>query len=180
MIPMAALVAVMMMVGIGTINWRSLHPRTLKFMPLSETAVMLLTMGGTLATRNLAVGVVLGVLAAMISFARRVAHVVTIKKVAELDTTNDGTIDTRTYRVYGQLFWASSNDLVYQFDYNDTADHIIIDMSHAGVWDASTVATLDAIRSKYEERGKKVSITGLQGPSQMRLHALSGKLDFVQ
>ena len=177
LIPMAALVAIMVMVSVGTIDWHSLHPRTLKFMPLSETAVMAVTVIATLATNNLAIGVVLGVLTAMIMFARRVAHLVRIEMVEELDVDRDGTIDIRTYRVHGQLFWASSNDLVYQFNYNDEADHIIIDLTAAEIWDASTVATLDSITQKFQDRGKTVEIIGLDGPSRERLRKLSGKLN---
>ena len=176
MIPMAALVAIMIMVSVGTIDWHSVHPRTLKFMPLSETVVMLVTVIATLATSNLAVGVVLGVLTAMITFARRVAHLAFVEQVAAEDTTDDGLIDTRTYRIHGQLFWASSNDLVYAFDYTDPAEHIILDLSAAEVWDASTVATLDSITHKFEEKGKTVTIVGLDGPSKDRLDHLSGKL----
>ncbi len=175
-IPMAALVAIMVMVSVGTINWHSVHPRTLRFMPLSETLTMAVTIVATLLTHNLAIGVVLGVLTAMVMFARRVAHLVSVEKVAELDTNADGVIDTRTYKVKGQLFWASSNDLVYSFDYTDEAENIIIDMSAAEVWDASTVATLDSIQHKFQERGKHVDIIGLDGPSQQRLAALSGNL----
>ena len=177
MIPMAALVAIMIMVSVGTFDWRSIHPRTLKFMPLSETVVMLVTVAATLATSNLAIGVVLGVLTAMITFARRVAHLATVEQVSAEDTTNDGLVDTRTYRIHGQLFWASSNDLVYAFDYTDPAEHIILDLSGAEVWDASTVATLDSITSKFESKGKSVTIVGLAGPSKDRLDRLSGKLD---
>ncbi|MCS5478555.1 SulP family inorganic anion transporter [Corynebacterium sp. YIM 101645] len=176
LIPMAALVAIMVLVSLGTIDWHSLKPRTLRLMPLSETAVMLVTVAGTLATNNLAVGVILGVLTAMIMFARRVAHMVRIEKVSELDVDDDGQIDIRTYRVTGQLFWASSNDLVYQFDYNDTASHIVIDLSGAEVWDASTVATLDAVQQKFQARGKIVDIIGLDGQSKYRVDKLSGKL----
>ena len=176
MIPMAALVAIMIMVSVGTIDWHSIRPRTLKLMPVSETVVMLVTVVATLATSNLAIGVVLGVLTAMIMFARRVAHLAWVEKVAELDTDGDGRIDTRTYRIHGQLFWASSNDLVYAFDYADDADHIIIDLSHAEIWDASTVATLDSITQKFHNRGKTVTITGLDGPSKARLDRLTGQL----
>ena len=176
MIPMAALVAIMIMVSVGTIDWHSIRPRTLKLMPVSETVVMLVTVVATLATSNLAIGVVLGVLTAMIMFARRVAHLAWVEKVAELDTDGDGHIDTRTYRIHGQLFWASSNDLVYAFDYTDDADHIIIDLSHAEIWDASTVATLDSISQKFHNRGKTVEITGLDGPSKARLDRLTGQL----
>ncbi|WP_245974916.1 SulP family inorganic anion transporter [Corynebacterium alimapuense] len=176
LIPMAALVAIMVVVSINTIDWHSVSPRTLKLMPLSETLVMVATVAGTLYTHNLAIGVGLGVLTAIVMFARRVAHLVNVEMVEELDTNLDGQIDTRTYRVNGQLFWASSNDLVYSFDYQDDADNIVIDLTGAEIWDASTVATLDAITQKFQDRGKTVSIIGLDGPSQDRLDRLSGRL----
>lgn len=175
-IPMAALVAIMIMVSVGTIDWHSLDPRHLRLMPLSETLVMGVTIVGTLATNNLAVGVILGVVTASVMFARRVAHLVHIEMVDELDVDADGTVDIRTYQVRGQLFWASSNDLVYQFDYTDSADHIIIDMTHAEIWDVSTVATLDSITRKFAERGKTTEIRGLTGPSKERLDKLTGQL----
>ena len=119
---------------------------------------------------------VLGVLTAMVMFTRRVAHLVHVEKVAEFDTNHDGTIDTRTYRVHGQLFFASSNDLVYSFDYTDPAEHIVIDLTDAEVWDASTVATFDSITTKFRARGKDVTIIGLDGVSQERLDRFSGRL----
>lgn len=176
LIPMAALVAIMVVVSLGTIDWHSVHPRTLRLMPLSETLVMVVTVAGTLITHNLAIGVGLGVLTAMVMFARRVAHVVDVVKVKELDVDEDGQVDIRTYQVRGQLFWASSNDLVYRFDYTDDAGHIVIDLSEAEIWDASTVATLDAIQQKFQARGKIVDIIGLDGQSKYRLDRLSGKL----
>jgi SulP family sulfate permease len=114
LIPMAALAAVMIMVAIGTMDWHSIHPKTLRRMPLSETAVMVSTVVVTIATHNLAYGVIVGVLTAMVLFARRVAHLTTVTKIA--DTDRDVRPDSRTYRVSGQLFFASSNDQVYQFD----------------------------------------------------------------
>ena len=175
LIPMAALVAVMIMVSVGTMDWHSVHPRTLRLMPLSETLVMAVTVLATIGTHNLAVGVVLGVLTAMVMFARRVAHMTTIEKVAELDTVDDGSVDTRVYRVKGELFWASSNDLVYQFDYSGDPENVVIDLTEADVWDASTVATLDAIQHKYAAKGKTVTIEGLDGASRERLDRLSGR-----
>ncbi|WIM67781.1 SulP family inorganic anion transporter [Corynebacterium breve] len=164
-IPMAALVAIMIMVSVGTIDWHSLHPRTLKLMPRSETSTMIVTVIATLATSNLAVGVILGVVTASLFFARRVAHLVRVDKV-----------EPNTYQVHGQLFFASSNDLVYQFDYNDEADHIIIDLTAAEIWDASTVATLDSITQKFQDKGKTVEIVGIDGPSRYRLERLTGQL----
>lgn len=164
-IPMAALVAVMIIVAATTVDWHSVRPRTLKLMPLSETLVMLVTVVGTLATHNLAVGVVLGVVAASIGFARRVAHLVEVEHVGDAE-----------YAVRGQLFFASSNDLVYAFDYTLDAQRVVIDMSKAEVWDASTVATLDAVQKKYAERGIEVEFRGLEGVSAQRLDRLSGRL----
>ena len=144
-------------------------------MPLSETIVMLVTVVATLFTGNLAIGVVLGVITAMIMFARRVSHVVTVEKLPAPGEA-DEPVAVRTYQVRGQLFWASSNDLVYQFDYRDNAGKILIDLTQAEVWDASTVATLDAIIQKFADKGKEVEIIGLDGSSQARLDRLSGKL----
>ena len=176
LIPMAALVAVMIMVSVATFDWHSIRPSTLRLMPWSETAVMLVTVIATVATHNLAIGVILGVITAMILFARRVAHLVHIEKVWETDVNSDGTIDVRRYAVKGQLFWASSNDLVYQFDYAGDPQTVIIDLTAADIWDASTVAALDAVQTKYTARGKETRIIGLDGASLERLERLSGKL----
>ncbi|QRY48217.1 SulP family inorganic anion transporter [Mycolicibacterium boenickei] len=168
-IPMAALVAVMIVVSFATFDWHSVAPKTLKMLPRSETLVMLVTVIATVTTGNLAVGVSLGVLTAMVAFARRVAHFTSVS----VESGPDG---TRIYRVRGDLFFVSSNDLVHQFDYADDPDDVVIDMSGVSVWDASSVASLDAIRLKYSSRGKTVSFTGLDGASLDRLNRLSGRL----
>lgn len=168
-IPMAALVAVMIVVSFATFNWHSVTPKTLKMLPRSETLVMVVTVIATVATGNLAIGVSLGVLTAMVAFARRVAHFTSVS----VESGPDG---TRTYRVRGDLFFVSSNDLVHQFDYAGDPDEVVIDMSGVSVWDASSVASLDAIRLKYSSRGKTVSFTGLDGASLDRLNRLSGRL----
>lgn len=171
MIPMAALVAVMVVVAVMSFDWRSVSPKTLRLMPISESAVMIITVAATLLTHNLAIGVAVGVLSAMVMFARRVARVVDIEKVPA-----DGNPRSVTYRVDGQLFFASSNDLVYAFDYTEDVDSVLIDLSTARIWDASTVAALDSIIQKFGDRGVSVEIIGLDGPSQERLDKLSGKL----
>ncbi|KHJ71943.1 SulP family inorganic anion transporter [Rhodococcus sp. Chr-9] len=176
LIPMAALVAVMIMVSVATLDWHSIHPRTLRLMPRSETLVMVVTVIATVVTHNLAIGVILGVVTAMILFARRVAHLTSVEKVADTDTDRDGRIDTRVYKVRGELFFASSNLLIYQFDYVGDPQNIVIDLTGADIWDASTVATLDAIRHKYAAKGKTVEIVGLDGASLDRLDRLSGRL----
>src|SRR5699024_10204368 len=131
------------------LDWHSIHPQTLRRMPKSETAVMLATVAVTVATHNLAYGVIVGVVVAMVLIARRVAH---FTSVTRLDASDDD--GQRVYAVRGELFFASSNDLVYQFDYAGAPDDVVIDMTNAHVWDASTVATLDAIRHKYATKGK--------------------------
>ncbi|WP_051473145.1 SulP family inorganic anion transporter [Saccharomonospora piscinae] len=170
LIPMAALVAVMVMVAVATFDWHSVHPATLRRMPVSETVVMLSTVGVTVATHNLAIGVGVGVLVAMVAFARRVAHLVTVDGVLDPDGT------TKIYRVTGQLFFASSNDLVFQFDYAHDPATVVIDLSDAHIWDASTVAALDAITTRYEARGTEVTITGMNTDSHQRHTALAGTL----
>jgi sulfate permease, SulP family len=163
-IPMAALVAVMIMVAVSTFDWHSV--RTLRVMPWSETAVMVATVAVTVVTSNLAYGVGVGVLVAMVAFARRVAHVV------EVTAERDG--DTTTYRVSGQLFFASSNDLVFAFDYTDAASTVVIDLTDAHVWDASTVAALESVRTKFARRGAAVRIIGMDAGSAARHAALAG------
>ncbi|WP_041325515.1 SulP family inorganic anion transporter [Mycobacterium marinum] len=173
LIPMAALVAVMIMVSVGTMDWHSIAPATLRRMPRSETLVMLATVVVTVATHNLAYGVVAGVLTAMVLFARRVAHFMTVERIVESDTGSAA--ETVVYRVSGELFFASSNDLVYQFNYVDDPDNVVIDMSQSHIWDASTVAALDAIITKYHAKGRCVEIIGLNQDSAERHGRLSGQ-----
>ncbi len=172
-IPMAALVAVMIMVSVGTFDWHSVQPSTLRRMPKSETLVMVATVAVTVGTHNLAIGVVVGVLVAMTLFARRVAHLTDTHR--ELVESPDGTV-TAVYTVTGALFFASSNDLYTQFDYAGDPDRVVIDLSGSHIWDASTVASLDAITTKYERKGKTVEIVGLNAASAERHGRLTGEL----
>ncbi|MFD5786765.1 SulP family inorganic anion transporter [Streptomyces sp. NPDC127037] len=165
-IPMAALVAVMVMVSFATFDWHSIAPKTLKRMPAGEIAVMVITVICVVATDNLAIGVVVGSITAMVIFAKRVAHLANVTAVTDPDGS------TVVYSVTGELFFASSNDLVGQFNYAGDPDKVVIDLSAAHVWDASSVAALDAIETKYSQRGKTVEIIGLNNPSA----ALHGKL----
>jgi SulP family sulfate permease len=173
LIPMAALVAVMIMVSVKTFDWHSVRPATLRRMPRSETGVMLATVAVTVASRNLAIGVVVGVLVAMTLFARRVAHLTDTHR--ELVEGADGGVSA-VYRVTGELFFASSNDLYTQFEYADDPDEIVIDLSDSHIWDASTVAALDAITRKYETKNKSVRIVGLNASSADRHQRLTGQL----
>ncbi|WP_436701782.1 SulP family inorganic anion transporter [Nocardioides sp. BYT-33-1] len=170
LIPMAALVAVMVMVSVGTFDWHSL--RMLRRMPRSETTVMVTTVVVTVATHNLAIGVVVGVLVAMVLFARRVAHLANVER--ELVVADGSAV--AHYRVTGELFFASSNDLYAQFAYAGDPDRVVIDLSASHVWDASTVAALDAVTTKYERRGTTVEIQGLNEPSAAFHDRLTGRL----
>nr|WP_232848100.1 SulP family inorganic anion transporter [Occultella kanbiaonis] len=169
--PMAALVAVMIMVSVGTFDWHSIRPSTLRRLPRSEVAVMAATVVVTVATSNLAYGVLVGVLIAMVLFARRVAHFTSVTRLDASDADGE-----RVYAVEGELFFASSNDLVYQFDYAGDPSRVVIDMTKAHIWDASTVATLDAITTRYQAKGKQVRIVGLNPDSAARHDRLSGNL----
>jgi SulP family sulfate permease len=166
-IPMAALVAVMIFVSIATFDWHSL--RTLPAMPLSETTVMLSTVAVVLVTHNLAIGVGVGVLVACVLFARRVAHLVEVTA----STDDEG---RRVYAVHGAMFFASSNDLVHQFDYAGDPARVLIDLSDAQIWDASTVAALDAVAYRYRTRGKTAAVVGLDPQSLTRYERHTGQL----
>jgi sulfate permease, SulP family len=169
-IPMVALAAVMMIVAIKTVNWHSVSPATLKRMPVPETLVMIVTVAITVATGNLAVGVAAGVVVAMILFARRVAHVIRAERTLSAD---GGSV---RYAVHGPLFFGSSNDLVERFSYGADPKAVAIDLTHSQIWDASSVAALDSIETRYRALGATVSFTGLD-PRSSAFHArLSGQL----
>jgi SulP family sulfate permease len=169
-IPMAALVAVMIFVAFTTLDRHSLRPRTLRAMPRGETLVMVSTVAVVIPTHNLAYGVVAGTVVATLLFARRVAHMVYVRKVVDPDGTSV------IYAVHGELFFASSEDLVTQFDYAGDPADVVVDMSEAHVWDASSVAALDAITAKYAARGKTARITGLNPASADFRSRLAGRL----
>lgn len=169
-IPMVALAAVMMIVAVTTVNWHSVTPSTLRRMPVPETLVMVVTVVLTVATGNLAIGVAGGVVLAMVLFARRVAHVLTVDRIQADDEGVD-------YAVRGPLFFGSSNDLVERFSYARDPAHVVVDLTEAQIWDASTVAAMDSIETKFAEHGTQVTFVGLDERST-RFHArLSGQLD---
>ncbi|GGO61424.1 transporter [Microbacterium nanhaiense] len=167
-IPMVALAAVMMVVAVTTVDWHSVKPSTLRRMPLSETLVMAVTIAIVVATNNLAYGVIAGVVLAMVLFARRVAHVISVDRAVSGETAR--------YTVRGPLFFGSSNDLVEHFSYADDPSTIVIDLSHAQIWDASTVAALDSVETLYAKHGASVTIEGLDERSEVFHGRLSGNL----
>lgn len=169
-IPMIALAAVMMIVAITTVNWHSVAPATLRRMPLPETIVMLTTVAVVVVTSNLAIGVAAGVVLAMVLFARRVAHVARVDRRLSADGSSV------RYTVTGPLFFGSSNDLVEQFSYGADPAQVTVDFTAAQIWDASTVAVLDSVESKYAAHGATVAFTGLDERSTVLHGRLTGTL----
>lgn len=168
-IPMAALVAVMIMVAIGTFSWSSVKPATLKLMPKTETAVMVTTVAIVVITHNLAYGVAAGVLLSAVFFVRHVSHLVNVTSVVDPDNHE------RLYAVTGQLFFASTNDLVHSFDYDavaekDHIDRVEIDCTGAHIWDTSAIVALDTVVTKFAERGIEAQLIGLNRHAE-KLHS---------
>lgn len=156
-IPMAALVAVMIMVSIGTFSWESL--RNLKSHPMSTNIVMLSTVVVVVATHNLAWGVFVGVLLAAMFFANKVGQYKYV--VSELSADES----TRTYRVVGQVFFASADKFVEFFDFREAVDRVVIDLCQAHFWDITAVAALDKVVLKFRRDGTEVEIIGLNEAS---------------
>jgi SulP family sulfate permease len=156
-IPMAALVAVMIMVSIGTFSWESLI--NLKKHPLSTNIVMTTTVIVVVATHNLAYGVFVGVLLAALFFANKVAH---FKHVTS-EISEDGS--QRTYRVVGQVFFASAEKFVEFFDFKEVVDKVVIDLYQAHFWDITAVAALDKVVLKFRREGTEVELIGLNEAS---------------
>jgi len=156
-IPMAALVAVMIMVAIGTFSWESL--RNLKVHPKSSSVVMITTVVVVVATHNLAWGVFVGVLLAAIFFANKVAQY----KYVTSQLNEDGTV--RTYQVIGQVFFASADKFVEFFDFKEAIDKVVIDLCQAHFWDITAVAALDKAVLKFRREGTAVEIIGLNEAS---------------
>ncbi|MGH1489442.1 MAG: SulP family inorganic anion transporter [Acidimicrobiales bacterium] len=171
-IPMAALVAVMIMVSIGTFNWASIKPDMLRSMPRTETAVMAATVLIVVLTHNLAYGVGVGVLLSAVFFVRKVAHVVQVTSVVDPDNTE------RLFTVSGELFFASTNDLVHSFDYDAVkVKRVEIDLSQARIWDSSSVVALDAVVAKFAERGIDAHLVGLNRHAEALHSKTTGKMN---
>jgi SulP family sulfate permease len=150
-IPMAALVAVMIMVSIGTFSWASF--KNLRAHPVTTNIVMIATVVMVIWTHNLAIGVGVGVLLASLFFARKVAQV--IRVTSELDG------EIRTYTVRGQVFFASADTFSAAFDFKEAIEKVIIDVSHAHFWDLTSVGALDKVVLKYRREGAEVEILGM-------------------
>ncbi len=157
-IPMAALVAIMIMVSIGTFSWSSI--RHLKEHPRSSSVVMLATVIVVVATHNLAIGVLVGVLFSGIFFAYKIAQLFRVTSTANAAGTE------RTYNIEGQLFFASVEDFNASFDFKESLDKVVIDVSQAHIWDISSVAALDMVVLKFRREGAEVDIIGLNKASE--------------
>jgi sulfate permease, SulP family len=156
-IPMAALVAVMIMVSIGTFSWRSI--RDIRRHPWQSSVVMVATVIITVWTHDLAQGVLTGVILSGLFFASKVKRIFTV----ESDLSADGR--TRRYQVSGQVFFASSESFVEAFDFKEVLDRVVIDVSQAHFWDISAVGTLDKAILKFRREGTEVEVIGLNEAS---------------
>lgn len=157
-IPMAALVAVMIMVSIGTLNWQSL--RDLRTNPKSSSVVMLATVVVTVTTHDLAMGVLTGVLLSGFFFAHKVGQVLVIQSRTEVEGY------ARTYQVVGQVFFASADRFVESFDFREVIDRVVIDVSRANFWDITAVSALDKVVIKFRREGTEVEVIGLNEASR--------------
>lgn len=157
-IPMAALVAVMIMVSIGTFNWGSF--KDLKKYPLSTNIVMVVTVVVVVWTHNLAYGVFAGVLLAALFFANKVGHFMYVTSALDEAT------DTRRYSVIGQVFFTSSEKFLASFDFKEAVDHVVIDLTRAHFWDITAVGALDKAVIKFRREGAQVEIIGLNEASE--------------
>jgi sulfate permease, SulP family len=156
-IPMAALVAVMIMVSIGTFNWDSL--RKLRSHPPSSSLVMIATVVVTVTTHDLAKGVFVGVLLSGLFFAHKVGRVFRVDR----HSSDDGRV--RTYALVGQLFFASSEAFIAAFDFKEVVERVQIDVSRAHFWDITAVSALDKVVLKFQREGTEVEVIGLNAAS---------------
>ncbi|MGP1394680.1 MAG: SulP family inorganic anion transporter [Inquilinaceae bacterium] len=173
-IPMAALVAIMIMVSVGTFSWSSI--KDLRIHPRSSSVVMLATVVVVVATHNLAIGVLVGVLLSGIFFAWKIAQIFRLTSVL----SEDGT--ARTYVVEGQVFFASVDDFLAAFDFKEALEKVTIDVSRAHIWDISSVAALDTVVLKFRREGAEVDIVGLNKASEtivdrLAIHDKPGALE---
>jgi sulfate permease, SulP family len=175
-IPMAALVAVMIMVSIGTFNWASF--RNLGEHPKSSSAVMIATVIVTVATHDLAKGVLTGVLLSGFFFAHKVGQILRISSLAEDEGRQ------RTYRISGQVFFASADRFANAFDFKEVIDRVVIDVSRAHFWDITAVSALDKVVIKFRREGSDVEVIGLNEASatlvdKFALHDKDGAADLI-
>lgn len=164
-VPMAALVAVMIMVSISTFNWASI--RNVRIVPKSETAVMVTTVVVTIVTHNLAIGVITGVALSAIFFSRKIAALISVGSKFSEDET------TRIYFVNGQIFFVSVENFINSFDFREKLEQVTIDLTHAHLWDQSAVDAVDKVVLRFRKRGVAVDLIGLNEASATLLDRLA-------
>jgi SulP family sulfate permease len=157
-IPMAALVAVMIMVSIGTFNWASF--RNLREYPLDANVVMIATVLVTVFTHDLAQGVLVGVLLSGFFFAHKVSRVLYVGSTPAREGRE------RVYQVVGQVFFSSADRFVASFDYKEVIEQVTIDVSRAHFWDITAVTALDKVVLKFRREGTEVEVVGLNEASR--------------
>lgn len=160
-IPMAALVAVMIMVSIGTFSWDSI--RNLRKHPLSTNIVMLSTVIVVVATHNLAIGVFVGVLLASLFFANKIGRFMVVRQEV---VAAEQTGASRTYQVVGQVFFASADGFIASFDFKEVLDSVTIDLTQAHFWDITAVAALDKVVIRFRREGTAVQLLGMNEATQ--------------
>jgi SulP family sulfate permease len=156
-IPMAALVAVMIMVSIGTFNWGSFQ--NLREHPMSSSVVMLATVAVTVYTHDLARGVLTGVLLSGFFFAHKIGKILLIEVKTDKDEK------AYIYTIYGQVFFASADRFVDAFDFDTAPSNVRIDLTHAHFWDITAVSALDKVVLKFRRKGTEVEVLGLNAAS---------------
>jgi SulP family sulfate permease len=173
-IPMPALVAIMIMVSVGTFSWSSI--KALRVHPRSSSIVMIATVLTVVYTHNLAIGVLVGVLLSGIFFAAKIAQLFKITSTISKDGRE------RTYVVEGQMFYGSVEDFMEAFDFKEALDRVVIDVSAAHIWDISSVQALDMAVLKFRRDGAEVEIIGMNAASEtivdrLAVHDKPGAMD---
>ena len=173
-IPMAVLVAIMIMVSIGTFNWSSI--KQIKKIPHSETAVMMTTLVMTIFSHNLAIGVLSGVILNALLFSQKIAQLVFV------DSIIDPQGEKRVYHVAGQIFFVSINEFLAKFDFREDVDFVKIDLTHAHLWDQSAIAALDKVVINFRRNGANVELVGLNQASATLVDklAMHDKVDSLE
>ena len=173
-IPMAALVAIMIMVSIGTFSWSSI--RNLRDHPRRSSTVMVATVVAVVVTHNLAIGVLLGVLLSGLFFASKVAQLFRITSSVSPDGRE------RSYVVEGQVFFASAERFQNAFDFKEAVERVRIDVSRSHIWDLTGVGALDTVILKFRREGAEVEVIGMNEASatlvdKLAIHDKPGALD---
>lgn len=158
-IPMAALVAVMIMVSISTFEWKSLT--NFKANPKSSNVVMIATVIVVVATHNLALGVLTGVLLSALFLANKLENDIRVERYFENST--------RVYDLKGQIFFSSSEKFMSSFNFQEPVPKVIIDLTHSHIWDVTSVAMLDSVVSKFQRNGVNVTVRGLNEASSIMI-----------